>query len=190
MGDLPVAAGMVLTDLAREAIERRLGIDRAHGDHDGPWLDDLGATFVTLTQDGRLRGCIGSLTAHWSLRSDVEHNAVAAAVSDPRFPPLNLGELRRTQIEVSVLSAPSPFPVADEADACARVQPGADGIILEYGSHRATFLPQVWESLPDPHDFFAHLKRKAGLPSRWWDPAVRLSRYSVTAFHEGIGGPG
>lgn len=191
MPDLPAEAGEVLCGLARRAIAARCGIaadvrTSAHRDLDGPrtWLDAPGASFVTLTRDGRLRGCIGSLTATRPLRDDVAANAVRAAFHDPRFAPLAADDLPRTRIEVSVLSAPEPFPVASRADAVSRLRPGVDGVILGYGSHRGTFLPQVWHQLPDPDDFLAALVRKAGLPDGWWDDTARLSRYTVTAFEE------
>ena len=111
-------------------------------------------------------------------------NAVNAAVRDPRFPPLTTAELPDTHIEVSVLSPPEPYPFTDRADALSRLRPGVDGLILEYGSHRGTFLPQVWDSLSKPDDFLANLVRKAGLPAGWWDDDARLSRYTVKAFEE------
>jgi AmmeMemoRadiSam system protein A len=203
MSELPHGAGPLLLEIAREAITRRLGsstegfrgVDRDHPrdsagsvDRDPqnphPWLDTPGAAFVTLTQHGALRGCIGSLTAYRPLREDVAANAVNAALRDPRFPPLSARELAETQIEVSVLSDPEPYPFTHRADAVSGLRPGVDGLILEYGSHRGTFLPQVWDSVSEPDDFLAHLVRKAGLPAGWWDDDARLSRYTVKAFEE------
>jgi uncharacterized protein len=203
MPELPHGAGPVLTGIARSAIAARLGApdprsDTAAGsnppDPGGPerlashkgdsYLDAPGAAFVTLTQKGSLRGCIGSLTAYRPLREDVSANAVNAALRDPRFPPLTARELSETQIEVSVLSAPEPYAFTDRADAISRLRPGVDGLTLEYGSRRGTFLPQVWDSLSGPEEFLAHLVRKAGLPAGWWDDGARLSRYTVTAFEE------
>jgi len=109
---------------------------------------------------------------------------VNAALRDPRFPPLSARELAETQIEVSVLSDSEPYPFIHRADAVSGLRPGVDGLILEYGSHRGTFLPQVWDSVSDPDDFLAHLVRKAGLPAGWWDDDARLSRYTVKAFEE------
>jgi AmmeMemoRadiSam system protein A len=160
------------------------GSDLLSSGNTDPWLDTPGATFVTLTQAGALRGCIGSLEAYRPLRDDVAANATNAAFRDPRFPPLTAGELAGTRIEVSVLSAPEPYPFTDRADVLSRLRPGVDGLTLEYGGHRGTFLPQVWDSLPEPDAFLAHLVRKAGLPAGWWDDAARLSRYTVTAFEE------
>ena len=131
---------------------------------DEPWLKPRARdASCTLTQDGRLRGCIGSLEAQRPLGEDVRHNARAAALSDPRFPPLTRAEVAGTRIEVSLLSTPKPLAFADHADLIAQLRPGEDGLILECGGARGTFLPQVWESLPDPEQFVAELKRKAGL---------------------------
>jgi hypothetical protein len=203
MPELPQVAGPLLLAIAREAIAARVGVpdprfrtpDASPGARPGstahledenahPWLDTPGAAFVTLTQQGALRGCIGSLTAYRPLREDVADNAVNAALRDPRFPPLSARELAETRIEVSVLSEPEPYPFTHRADAVSGLRPGVDGLILEYGSHRGTFLPQVWDSLTEPDDFLAHLVRKAGLPAGWWDDDARLSRYTVKAFEE------
>lgn len=146
-------------------------------------LTEPGAAFVTLQRDGRLRGCIGSLEAHRPLAEDVIANARAAALEDPRFPPLEPGELPGLHVEVSVLSAPAPFPFSDEADLLARLRPGVDGLILEAGPvNRGTFLPAVWQSLPDPRDFLTELRRKAGLPGDYPLTKTRLSRYTTHAF--------
>jgi AmmeMemoRadiSam system protein A len=189
--------------IAREAIATRLGattsglggvdggqpaetgdaVDR-DSESPSPWLDTPGAAFVTLTLHGALRGCIGSLTAYRPLREDVSANALNAALRDPRFPPLSARELPETQIEVSVLSDPEPYPFSHRVDAVSGLRPGIDGLILEYGTHRGTFLPQVWDAVPEPDDFLAHLVRKAGLPAGWWDDGARLSRYTVKAFEE------
>lgn len=184
MAELPADAGEVMCGIARAAIAARLSARDLRYENADSWLDTPGAAFVTLTLGGALRGCIGSLTAYRTLREDVAGNAVNAAFRDPRFPPLTSDELPRTHIEVSVLSEPEPYPFTDRADALARLRPGVDGLILEYAGHRGTFLPQVWEQLPDPDAFLAHLVRKAGLPAGWWDDRATLSRYTVTAFEE------
>jgi AmmeMemoRadiSam system protein A len=114
----------------------------------------------------------------------VRANARAAAFDDPRFAPLGVGELDRTRIEVSVLSAPKPVVFADRDDLLAQLRPGVDGLILTAPGGRGTFLPQVWEQLETPELFLAHLVRKAGLPSGYWSDRVRVERYSVTAFEE------
>jgi len=180
--------GRLLTALARNAIASEFGgptIELPHPD----WLNAPGAVFVTLTKQGErgqneLRGCIGSLEAHRALIDDVQDNARAAAFKDPRFPPLRRDELVGTRVEVSLLSPAEPMRFANEADALAQLRPGIDGVILEHGWHRATFLPQVWEQLPEPWQFIANLKRKAGLATDFWADDVHLSRYQVEKFKE------
>lgn len=143
--------------------------------------DAPGASFVTLTEDGRLRGCIGSLEARRPLRADVAGNAVAAATRDPRFLPVAPEEVARLRIEVSVLTPQRPLEAVSREEALARLRPGVDGVVLEDGYHRATFLPQVWEQLPDPDAFLGHLARKAGLSPSHWSPRTRLFIYEVGA---------
>ncbi|MEY2631938.1 MAG: hypothetical protein RIR00_592 [Pseudomonadota bacterium] len=178
--------GQLLLRRARAAIAAALGQpgDGAGAEAGLPELQQPAATFVTLTQAGDLRGCIGSLEAHRPLGEDVAANAVAAACRDPRFLPLTLSELARTRVEVSLLTPAEPLTFSDEDDALAQLQPGVDGLIFRIGSHRATFLPQVWESLPTPRVFLAHLKQKAGLPADFWSPEVSLSRYRVEKWKE------
>jgi len=177
--------GSVLLVLARNTIARRLNLPTLHlPEATPPELDQPGATFVTLTQRGDLRGCIGSLEAHRPLSQDVQENAIAAAFRDPRFAPLSAEELARTRVEVSLLTAPRPMPVTDENDALAQLRPGEDGLIFQVGHLRSTFLPQVWEQLPAPRQFLAHLKMKAGLPADFWSPEVRLTRYGVQKWKE------
>ena len=175
--------GRVLLPIARAAIAQGLGRSLQPA-QDAPWLQELGATFVTLMQRGQLRGCIGSLQARRPLLEDVKANALAAALRDPRFAPLTLQELDETQIEVSLLSATQPLAFASEPDALAQLRPGVDGVVLEYGPHRSTFLPQVWEQLPDAVQFMARLKQKAGLPADFWASDIRLQRYTVRKFKE------
>ncbi|MEW6314357.1 MAG: AmmeMemoRadiSam system protein A [Pseudomonadota bacterium] len=175
--------GKILLPIARAAIAGALGAPRV-ADESAPWLAEPGASFVTLTQHGGLRGCIGSLTPQRPLLEDVKGNAVAAALRDPRFPPLRLSELDITEVEISLLSDATPIHFDDEAHALAQLRPHVDGIIFEFAHLRSTFLPQVWESLPHPELFLAQLKRKAGLPSDFWAPGVKLLRYSVTKWKE------
>jgi hypothetical protein len=177
------ALGQALLARARNAIAAEFGLAPA-AEPDHPALHQPGATFVTLTQHGELRGCIGSLEAHRPLEQDVRSNARAAAFGDPRFTPLREDELARTRVEVSLLAPAVPMPCTSEEDAVAQMRPGIDGMILEYGGHRGTFLPQVWESLPERRLFMAHLKQKAGLPADFWSPAVKLSRYEVQKWKE------
>jgi AmmeMemoRadiSam system protein A len=175
--------GHTLLTIARNAIEKKFGRPaRVVTPH--PDLAKPAATFITLTQRGQLRGCIGSLQARRSLAADVAGNALAAAFRDPRFPPLRQGELDMTRVEVSLLDTPEPLYFTDEADALRQLSPGVDGLILLCGSHRATFLPQVWESLQTPQMFLQNLKLKAGLPADFWSPQLMLERYGVQKWKE------
>jgi AmmeMemoRadiSam system protein B/AmmeMemoRadiSam system protein A len=177
-------AGRTLIALARNAIETSL-LETKPLKPDLPWIQQCGATFVTLTRDGRLRGCIGSLEAVRPLRVDVAENALGAAFRDPRFPRLTAEEWPGCEVEVSLLSAPKRIEFADEADLLAQLEPGIDGVILECDNRRSTFLPQVWESLPDKRAFLAELVKKAGLPADTRLARCRISRYRVAKFHEG-----
>lgn len=177
--------GKTLVQIARQTIADQLGLAgkgfSTPPDH--PALKKPGATFVTLHDaEGELRGCIGRLEACRPLGEDVSANAYAAAFQDPRFVPLRAQEWPGIRIEVSLLDAPEPLGVHSEAEALARLRPGVDGVIFEWQSHRATFLPQVWEQLPDPAAFMSALKRKAGLAPDFWADDVRLSRYQVRSF--------
>jgi AMMECR1 domain-containing protein len=212
-----------------------------------PWLDRPGASFVTLRENGRLRGCIGSLAAYRPLGEDVAAHAVDAAIRDPRFRPVSAAEYPLLDVEISVLGEPEPITISsaqagdmqdvrardarDMQDARARdardaraardvrdtqnagtqsaradesraddvrpvrsraelesaLQPGRDGLILDNGrGSRATFLPQVWDELPDAHDFVSHLLAKAGLPASydWNDGQIDCQRYTVMAYGE------
>lgn len=183
-------AGKRLPGIARAAIVEALGMaDRetagAMADA-APWLREEGACFVTLKRSGHLRGCIGTLEAYRPLLADVEYNAVSAALRDSRFLPVTPGELVDIAIEVSVLSIPELLSFKNQPEALAQLHPGLDGIVFEYRSFRSTFLPQVWEDLPQPDQFLAMLKQKAGLPADFWAEDIRLSRYGVTKWHEAI----
>ncbi|MDR1709953.1 MAG: AmmeMemoRadiSam system protein A [Candidatus Accumulibacter sp.] len=175
--------GQALLILARNAIEGEFGRP-ARAAAPLAELAAPGAAFVTLTQNGNLRGCIGSLEAWRPLAEDVAANARAAAFRDPRFPALRREELEATRVEVSLLDAPEPMHFTDEADALAQLRPNVDGLILSRGSRRATFLPQVWESLATPRAFMEHLKLKAGLPANFWSADVKLARYGVRKWKE------
>ncbi len=189
---MPTERGAVLIPIARAAIAAALGqappsasVARpAIASEDMPWLQQPGATFVTLNRHGQLRGCIGSLEARRTVLADVQANAVAAALRDPRFAPLSAAELPGTEIEVSLLSPMQPLACDHESHALAQLRPGVDGVVLEFGPHRSTFLPQVWEQLPDAGDFMAQLKRKAGLPADFWADGIRLQRYRVDKWKE------
>jgi AmmeMemoRadiSam system protein A len=187
-GTLSEAERHQLLDLARSSIRyglthhRPLPVDPL--DYP-PALREPRAVFVTLNKRGRLRGCIGHLEACQALIHDVAENAYSAAFRDPRFPPLGAEELADLDIHISVLSPPEPLRVASEAELLSKVRPGIDGLILEDGRHRGTFLPAVWESLPEPEQFLLRLKEKAGLPPGSWSDSIRVSRYTAEAFGEG-----
>lgn len=148
------------------------------------WLQQQGATFVTLMQDDRLRGRHGSLDAMRPLHEDVVTNAVAAAFRDPRFAPLRKDDLQAITIEIAVLSALESLHASDESIALKQLRPGQDGVVLRYGRHRSTFLPESWSQYADPADFLAQLKYKAGLPPDFWDAGIELQRYTVTGWRE------
>jgi AmmeMemoRadiSam system protein A len=181
---IPENPGKILLPIARAAISKALNQLHVTVAKDAPWLQEQGATFVTLTQHETLRGCIGTLEAYRPLLLDVEANAVAAALRDPRFAPLTLAELANTQIEVSLLSTMQPLRFSDQLDALAKLRPGVDGVAFEFGGHRSTFLPQVWETLPEAATFMAYLKQKAGLHAEFWDEKVKLYRYTVSKWTE------
>ena len=180
---LDAGRGKIMLDIARAAISRSLNVPKL-ADETAPWLAEYGACFVTLTQNNELRGCIGSLQAHCRLLDDIKNNAVSAALRDPRFQPLSAEELDRTRIEISLLSPPQEMIFNDEVDALKQLRPHIDGVIFQYGQYRSTFLPQVWEQLPEPQQFMAHLKHKAGLQVNFWSPEVKLSRYTVEKWKE------
>lgn len=177
------ALGNALLVRARNAIGSEFGV-AALAEPDHPALAQPGATFVTLMLDGQLRGCIGSLEAWRTLDTDVRENARAAAFRDPRFNPLPHGDFARTCVEVSLLTPSVELQFTDEADAIRQLRPNIDGMIFECNGRRGTFLPQVWEGLPDPRDFFAHLKQKAGFAPDFWSPEVNLYRYEVQKWKE------
>jgi len=181
---LPEKAAAILLPAARGVISNALGKHTGSVDESAPWLHEKGASFVTLTMHQHLRGCIGTLEAHRPLLFDVKENAYAAAFRDPRFSPLTLAELDATEIEISLLSAQQPLSFNSEHDALAQLRPAVDGVVFEYGRYRSTFLPQVWEQLPDAGTFMAHLKHKAGLRPDFWNDEVRLYRYTVTKLKE------
>lgn len=138
-----------------------------------------GACFVTLEIAGRLRGCIGSLEAWRPLVQDCAENAFAAAFRDFRFPPVAEQELDLLDYQVSVLSEAIPLCFQSEDDLLVQLRPGTDGVVLEHGDRRATFLPSVWESLPEPREFLHHLKQKAGMAPEYWSDAIKAFRYTV-----------
>jgi len=176
-------AGGVLLEIAKASILNGLGMSSVPAKRNHlPWLLQHAATFVTLTRDGALRGCIGSLSASRPLGEDVAANARAAAFQDPRFPKLKRDEWPRCHVEVSLLSTPKPISFGDEAELLAQLRAGEDGLILECDGKRATYLPQVWEGLPDKRQFLASLIGKAGLPADTRLARCKLWRYRVAKF--------
>jgi AmmeMemoRadiSam system protein B/AmmeMemoRadiSam system protein A len=178
------ARGDALLAHARHAIESLFGRPAGGALPQASFLDAPGATFVTLRRHGELRGCIGSLQPERPLREDVARNARAAALRDPRFAPLSGAELDGLSIEVSLLSAAQPLHFDDEADLLRQLAAERGGVVLEAGPRRSTFLPQVWEELPDPAEFLRHLKAKAGLAPDYWADDLRVSRYAVEKWSE------
>jgi len=145
-------------------------------------LKAVRASFVTLQQNGQLRGCIGHLEAVQPVVVDVAENAFAAAFRDPRFSSLTAAEWPDVDVHLSLLTTPERMQFSDEADLIAQIRPGEDGLILQDGPNRGTFLPSVWESLPDPVEFLVHLKYKAGLAANHWSDRVEVYRYHTESF--------
>jgi AmmeMemoRadiSam system protein B/AmmeMemoRadiSam system protein A len=175
--------GRTLIELARGSIREALTGAAAVAPR-APWLGEKRATFVTLRRGDALRGCIGTIEARRPLGEDVAANARAAALFDPRFAPLAPDELARTTIEVALLSRPQPLAFRSRDDLVAQLSPGEDGIVLESGKARATFLPQVWNELGDPCEFLAQLARKAGLPADFAYERCSVLRYRVRKWSE------
>lgn len=159
--------------------ERPLPVDPA-GEPDA--LREKRASFVTLKRHGLLRGCIGAVEAIRPLMEDVAYNAYAAGFRDPRFPPLDESELDGLELQISLLTAPEPMRYGSEAELLEQLRPGVDGLILHVGGHRGTFLPAVWESLPEPRVFLRELRIKAGLPPDWWSDTLQVERYTTESF--------
>jgi len=176
----------LLLSLARQSIAHglRSGIPLIPPSCADVVLQAPGACFVTLTIDGELRGCIGSLEPRRSLIEDVCSNAYAAAFDDPRFLPLGSEELNRVHIEISVLGPLQKMQFDSEADLLQQIIPFKDGLVLEERGHRGTFLPLVWEQLPEKKMFLDQLKRKAGLPAHYWSDSLQCSRYRTFVMEE------
>ena len=188
IANLTEAEKQTLLSLAREALESSV-----HGTKIPPvdearltaLLSGQGASFVTLTINKQLRGCIGALQAYQPLYIDVREHAVAAALQDYRFPPVRPSELSKIHIEVSRLTEPQTLIYQDPDDLLARLRPGIDGVILRDGPHRATFLPQVWDQIPNKEEFLGHLCVKMGAaPNQWKYKHLDVQIYQVEEFHE------
>jgi uncharacterized protein len=187
-GKLTLEEQQTLLRLAREAMEcgvRGKKLPPLNESSLSAHLRKQGASFITLTIRGQLRGCIGALEAHQPLAIDVREHAIAAALEDPRFPPVREDELNRIQIEVSRLTRPVPLEYQDAADLLSRLRPHVDGVILRDGIRRATFLPQVWEKIPDPAEFMDNLCYKMGVNDNAWRiKHLDVLVYQVEEFHE------
>jgi len=187
---LTIEEQKTLLRLAREALE--CGVK---GEHLSPLdssiltprLLEEGASFVTLTEGGQLRGCIGALEPYQSLAQDVREHAIAAALEDPRFPPVNAREVDRINIEISRLTRPVPLQYDDASDLLGKLRPNVDGVILRDAFRRATFLPQVWEKIPNPAEFLDNLCYKMGAnPDLWRSKHLEVLIYQVEEFHEPV----
>ncbi|MDA3896247.1 MAG: AmmeMemoRadiSam system protein A [Desulfobacteraceae bacterium] len=190
--------GQILLKLARKAIAESLNIethgpDDLNGDLNGDLsgaitdkiFNDHQGTFVTLTLNKQLRGCIGNLSADKSVIEGIKDNAINAAFHDPRFPPLTKGELNNVEIEISLLSKAEKLEYHDGEDLLKKLKPGIDGVIIRKGHYSSTFLPQVWDQLPDKQSFLEHLCQKAGLPSdEWRRPGLDVMVYQVQYLRE------
>ena len=190
--NLSLEKGQLLVKLARLTLSEHFAkqipqeeIDSLNAALNEPCFSAACGTFVTLTIDGKLRGCIGNLTSNESMVSGVRRNAINAAFHDPRFSSLSLSELDLVSIEISILSEPQSLYYRDSDDLLKKIRPNIDGVILRKGVASATFLPQVWEQLPHPQDFLTQLCLKAGLSANAWQQSkVDISTYQVQHFEE------
>lgn len=183
--------GQILVRLARATIAARLGVADSglenipENERKDPAFQEQRGTFVTLKIRNQLRGCMGCLTPSETILEGVQRNAINAAFNDPRFPQLTVSELEEAEIEISILTNPCTLEYSDANDLVAKLRVNIDGVIISKGLARATFLPQVWEQLPRPADFLAHLCRKAGLADDDWQGGeLDVSVYQVQYFHE------
>ncbi len=178
-----------LLNVARQSLEQTLRGEKLpplnKAEHQTPLLLAKGASFVTLNQENRLRGCIGTLQAYQPLVEDVREHAIAAALHDYRFPPVSSDELKKIEIEISRLTTPVPLKYSDTADLLAKLRPGIDGVVLKDAFRQATFLPQVWEQLPSASEFLSHLCQKMGAASNLWQQKkLQVLIYRVEEFSE------
>jgi AmmeMemoRadiSam system protein A len=183
--ELSASEQSLLLEIARDSIHAGLrgeGSAATDGHALSPALHAERAVFVTLTRHASLRGCIGTIHPSGPLAAAVAESAYCAAFRDPRFPKLDVKEVGETRIEISVLSPLERVPVNSREELLAKLHPGADGLLLEDGRYRSTFLPKVWEQLPEPEDFLAHLMAKAGLAVDHWSPSLRVHRYRTLTF--------
>jgi AmmeMemoRadiSam system protein A len=187
-GSLTEEEGKYLLLVARKTIQEALFERKANEpfpSRESPRHLEKRGTFVTLTVDGALRGCIGHIIPQEPLVEGVRINAINAAFHDPRFRPVSEKEFQKIRIEVSILTAPEPLAYSDASDLLMRLKPGIDGVIIKKSFHQATFLPQVWEQLPDKNSFLSHLCAKAGLDGDTWKKEkIDVYIYQVQSFEE------
>jgi len=187
-GSMTPAEKQTLLRLARQGLEaaaRKQTAPAPAAETLTPALERPGCSFVTLTEQGELRGCTGGLVAEEPLWRDVQHRAGQAALHDYRFIPVQPDELALIDIEVSVLTEPAPLDYASADDLLRRLRPGVDGVVLRQGGQRATFLPQVWETVPEPEQFLSLLCEKLGAaPNAWRRAHLDVETYQVIEFHE------
>jgi AmmeMemoRadiSam system protein A len=191
MGDkqkLTDQEGKYLLEVARKTIERELFKDKdvAGGDEFySPKFSEKRGTFITITINDNLRGCIGHIIPQETLLEGIKENAINAAFRDPRFPPLSKNEWEDIKVEISILTEPNILKYADADDLLKKIRPNVDGVIIKKGYYQATFLPQVWEQLPDKKEFFTHLCLKAGMNGDEWKKGeMEVYTYQVQAFEE------
>jgi uncharacterized protein len=184
---LSIACRGALLRVARESIRFRLAHEMPMPIDEMTYPPELRvrrATFVTLHLDGEFVGCIGTIQPRESIVANVAHNARAAAFEDPRSPGVRASDVDRLDIQISLLSPLEPMRFSSEVDLISQLRPGVDGLVLEEHFHRGTFLPSVWESLPEPVNFLNHLKMKAGLPPDYWSRDIAAYRYTVDSIAE------
>ncbi len=172
----------ILLDLAYQSIQTGLGTGHPLSidlrDYPNEFSQQR-ATFVTLEKNKQLRGCIGMLEAVFPLAEDVCENAFSAAFKDPRFPPVEQAEIDELDIHISILSPSEEILFTSEQDLIAKIRPNIDGLILQSGSRKGTFLPSVWQSIPTSKQFLQHLKQKAGVAKNYWSDQIKVYRYTT-----------
>jgi AmmeMemoRadiSam system protein A len=187
-GQLTEEEGRYLLSVARKTIEQKISNLEAQVEFDSfdsNKFSEKRGTFVTLTIDDGLRGCIGNIIPQESLLDGVKANAINAAFRDPRFRPLSGKEWEKVKIEISILTDPKPLDYSNRKDLLEKMRQGTDGVILKKGYNQSTFLPQVWEQLPDKKEFLTHLCLKAGLDGNEWEKEkLEVLTYQVQAFEE------
>jgi AmmeMemoRadiSam system protein A len=177
-----------LLSLARQSIEdylNKASLPSLQENAMSPRLKEHGASFVTLTYKGYLRGCVGALEPYQSLVEDVREHAIAAAFQDFRFPPVQASEMKDISIEISYLTQPELLSYENPEDLLSKLRPNIDGVVIQDGMRRATFLPQVWEKIPDPTEFLNQLCMKMGAAHDLWrKKKLQVKTYQVEEFHE------